>query len=287
LPLDNTLLTLISHIDNLTELRRVLSNSEMHGHQIGFVPTMGALHSGHLNLVERSVNENNLTVVSIYVNPTQFNNPSDLQNYPRTLENDLSLLGRFEQVCVFVPSTEMIYPPSEIFHSMPLGFIGSTLEGEFRPGHFDGVVHVVHNLFKLVQPHRAYFGKKDFQQLAIIRKLQTFYDFPIEIVGCDTIREDSGLALSSRNMRLTSQQREDALIIFQTLTFCKEGKKMFTPQELRLRALSVFENGNLILEYLAIVDAEHLTIIDNWERPAVCCIAAFCGEVRLIDNMEL
>lgn len=287
MPKANVLLTLNSYIESLTELRQILADFRSRGLSLGFVPTMGALHTGHKNLVEKSVAENDQTLVSIFVNPTQFNNADDLKNYPRTLEKDLDFLSDIPNLHVFAPTIQSIYPENETFVAMDLGSLGQVLEGQFRPGHFDGVVHVVHNLFKLVQPNRAYFGKKDFQQLAIIRKLQTHYKFPIEIVGCETVRESSGLALSSRNLRLSESDKVDSLIIYQTLQLCQSQKKNLNPKELKQWATDFFKQGNLTLEYLEIVCVDDLSNASDWSKPTVCCIAAFCGDVRLIDNMEL
>jgi pantoate--beta-alanine ligase len=287
LPKANVLLTLNSHIESTSVLHQILADFKSRGLSIGFVPTMGALHIGHRNLVEKSVSENDQTFVSIFVNPAQFNNADDLNNYPRTLEKDLIFLADIPNLQVFAPTIQSIYPENESFSAMDLGALGQVLEGQFRPGHFDGVVHVVHNLFQLVQPDRAYFGKKDFQQLAIIRKLQAHYKFPIDIVGCETVREPSGLALSSRNLRLSESQKSDALIIYETLRFCKTQKNKLAPQELKQLATDFFLQGNLTLEYLEIVNVDDLLVAADWSKPTVCSIAAFCGEVRLIDNMEL
>jgi pantoate--beta-alanine ligase len=257
--------------------------------ELGFVPTMGALHSGHLDLVKRASAENSLVVVSIFVNPTQFNNQEDLQKYPRTLENDLKVLEDIPNCIVFVPDIADIYPENDSFQSMDLQGMDTILEGKFRPGHFQGVVHVVHNFFRLIQPTRAYFGQKDFQQLAIIKKMTEVFGFPIQIVACETVRDDSGLAKSSRNMRLSDAEKIDALIIFETLNFMKVNRLNYSsPKELKDAALSFFKMGKLELEYLEISESASLKILEeNWSEKTTASIAAYCGEVRLIDNMEI
>ena len=257
--------------------------------ELGFVPTMGALHSGHLDLVKRAIVENSFVVVSIFVNPTQFNNQEDLQKYPRTLENDLKVLEDISNCIVFVPEVAEIYPENDSFQSMDLQGMDTILEGKFRPGHFQGVVHVVHNFFRLIQPTRAYFGQKDFQQLAIIKKMTEVFGFPIQIVACETVRDDSGLAKSSRNMRLSDSEKIDALIIFETLNFMKVNRLDYnSPKELKAAAISFFNKGKLELEYLEISESSSLKILEeNWSEKTTASIAAYCGEVRLIDNMEI
>jgi len=256
---------------------------------VGFVPTMGALHEGHLKLVEKAIQENDFVVVSIFVNPTQFNNPADLNLYPRTLENDLLLLSKIGSCVVFTPSIIDVYPKNDSYKPIHLQGLDITMEGEFRPGHFHGVVHVVHNLFNLVLPNKAYFGKKDFQQLAIIRYMISYYHFPIELVACETIRESTGLALSSRNVRLSDEEKKDALIIIDTLQLMKELKQNgMSPTEAARKCIWFFNQSNLKLEYLAVVDSVTLKpLVTQWSTETTCCIAAHCGAVRLIDNLEL
>lgn len=269
------------------ELSNVISTAKKSG-RVGFVPTMGALHDGHLSLVNKALEENTLVVVSIFVNPTQFNNASDLKNYPRTLSTDLDLLSVFDSVIVYAPSVDDIYPKNDFFEPIDLDGLDTRLEGAFRPGHFQGVVHVVRNLFNVVQPHRAYFGQKDFQQLAIIRRMVQRLNFTVEIVSCPTHRSENGLALSSRNMRLSDQGREDALIISQTLNYMKNLGHNETPSKVMEMGAAYFSKGNLSLEYLEIVDAESLMLLTNqWSAHCVCCIAAYCEDVRLIDNLEM
>lgn len=253
--------------------------------QIGFVPTMGALHQGHLTLIKQACLENVTVVVSIFVNPKQFNQSADLQAYPRMLEADLALLIGLENLIIFAPTEEEMYPKDLPFLPMPLGRIGQLLEGAHRPGHFEGVVHVVHHLFALIQPHKAYFGQKDFQQLAIIRLLNTHYGFGIDIIGCETVREADGLAMSSRNLRLTPQERQNALAISRALHFVKNHTGKSTIEEVIQEAGSIIKQAGLAIEYLAIVDPLTLENCSQWQKEQVCCVAAICGEVRLIDNM--
>jgi len=256
---------------------------------LGFVPTMGALHDGHLQLVKRASNENSHVVVSIFVNPTQFNNKEDLSKYPRTLDNDLKVLENVRNCIVFIPEVNEIYPENDDFQAIDLQEMDTVLEGKFRTGHFQGVVHVVHNFFRLIQPNRAYFGQKDFQQLAIIKKITEAFGFPIQIVACETVRDESGLAKSSRNMRLSEAGKLDALIIYQTLNFIKEKRYAYkSPKELKDKAITFFNVGNLDLEYLEICDSKTLKIEDDyWTDNMTASIAAYCEDVRLIDNMEI
>ncbi len=268
-------------------LNSVLSNYRLLNNSIGFVPTMGALHEGHKALVNKASNENEIVVVSIFVNPTQFNNKEDLEHYPRTLNADIEVLKSIKNVIVYFPIEKEIYPEITSFKSFNLGVLDKIMEGKHRPGHFEGVVHVVHNLFEIVKPNKAYFGQKDYQQLVVIKKMNAHYGFPIEIISCETIREKSGLAMSSRNMRLTEQEKSDAIFIWKTLLFVKENKINYSPSELIDLAKAFFEKGNLILEYLEIVDIEGLELLKDWNSKSICCIAAYCGKVRLIDNLLL
>jgi pantoate--beta-alanine ligase len=255
---------------------------------IGFVPTMGALHEGHLSLVQKASIECEVVVVSIFVNPNQFNNREDFLKYPNTLENDLKLLSQFPKVMVFVPSVDEVYPEEDSFEPIDLGQLDTVLEGKFRPGHFQGVVHVVRNLLEIVNPHRAYFGLKDFQQLAVITKFIFILGLKTQIIPCETLRDSAGLAMSSRNMRLSEQEKKDALIIHQTLLKIKEWKHLYSPEKVREMAVTFFNQGLLKLEYLEIIDGiDFVNLQDEWTTNALCCIAAYCGEVRLIDNMSL
>ena len=266
----------------LQQFREKLKDASL---SLGFVPTMGALHQGHVSLIEKSCQENDFTLVSIFVNPKQFNNSEDLQKYPRDLKSDIQLLNGLKNCVVFAPTEADLYPENDGFIPMELGDIGRVLEGAFRPGHFEGVVHVVHNLFRLVSADRAYFGQKDFQQLAIIRLLTNHFGFQTEIIACPTVREPNGLAMSSRNMRLSEQERKDALIIIHVLRKIASLKNQVSVKEALVQAQAFFSSGKLSLECLAIVDPETLQELNEWKENQICCIAAHCGSVRLIDNL--
>jgi pantoate--beta-alanine ligase len=258
------------------------------GQTIGFVPTMGALHLGHISLVEEAKKFCDVVVVSVFVNPTQFNNPEDLKKYPRTIDADLALLSESGAQIIFTPTVDEIYPKNSSNEKLDLGTMDRVMEGKFRPGHFDGVLQVVKRLFDIVQPNVACFGKKDFQQLAVIKYMTESYALPIKIIGCEIVRESSGLAMSSRNMRLSEKQKEDALIIIETLQFVKLNERKLSPKELKKQAVLFFQKSNLLLEYLEIVDPSNLKCLSTkWVDGATCCIACYCGEVRLIDNIQL
>lgn len=255
---------------------------------IGFVPSMGALHSGHISLINRSKQDCDITIASIFVNPTQFNNPDDLLKYPRTLEADLKLLSEAHCDIVFAPSVDEMYPKNLETIELDLDTLKNVMEDALRPGHFNGVVNVVHRLFDIVKPTKAFFGLKDFQQVAVIKYMTKQFDLPIEIIPCTTIRETSGLAMSSRNLRLSEKEKEDALIIFKTLNFAKELAKVENPKKVKEQALAFFNQGKLKNEYIEIVHPDSLISLDEtWVKGATVCIAAFCGDVRLIDNMEI
>ncbi len=269
-------------------LQKKLESLKLSGDRIGFVPTMGALHEGHLKLVEKAAAENDHVVVSIFVNPTQFNNAEDLKKYPRTLEADITLLSEVDNVLVFAPDKNEIYPENDHFDHFDFRGKDKIMEGEFRPGHFQGVVHVVYNLFSIVKPDKAYFGLKDFQQVALIRMMLSFFNLSVDMVVCETVRTENGLALSSRNMRLSEKEKEDALIIYNTLLFMRSLDRTLTPVQVKKMAENYFSQGNLKLEYLEIVDDHTLEPLrESWTSNVTCCIAAFCGDVRLIDNMQI
>ena len=257
-------------IHTIEDLQAGLSVLKAQGKKVGLVPTMGALHAGHASLVKRSVNENDVTVVSVFVNPTQFNDKNDLVKYPRTLEADCKLLEDCGATLVFAPSVEEMYPA-------------------FRPGHFNGVCQIVSKLFDAVKPHRAYFGEKDFQQLAIIREMVRQMKFDLEIVGCPIVREEDGLALSSRNARLSSDERENALNISRTLFKSRTFAATHSVSETqKMVEDAIAAAPGLRLEYFEIVDGNTLQKIGDWNETsyAVGCITVFCGEVRLIDNIK-
>ncbi len=257
------------------------------GKSVGFVPTMGALHRGHLSLVEQAVAENAIAVVSVFVNPTQFNDSKDLERYPRTLENDLKLLKPTGCAIVFAPNAKEVYPEPDT-RKFNFGKLEAVMEGEHRPGHFNGVAQVVSRLFDMVEPNKAYFGLKDFQQLAIVKSMVKQLQLPVEIVPCAIIREKSGLAMSSRNELLTEEQRENASIISETLFKAKELMGQKTVQELKEWVVGeINRNPFLNVEYFDVVDDEQLQTVKSWneENTKVACVAAFCGKIRLIDNI--
>lgn len=271
-------------ITTKSELCKSLTNST--GIRIGFVPTMGALHQGHLSLVMRSKRENEVTVVSIFVNPTQFNDSRDLEKYPRTLDADINLLSQVGCDIVFAPTVDEMYPEKDtrIFN---FGTLETVMEGKHRPGHFNGVAQIVSKLFDAVQPHIAYFGEKDFQQLAIIREMVKQLNYTITIAGCPIVRESSGLALSSRNMLLSAEEHKKAPIIYQILSESCIFVAQKQPHEIRNWVLNKFQNTGLDVEYFEIVDGYSLQPVSSWNESdyIVGCIAVFCGKIRLIDNI--
>ncbi|WP_073401133.1 pantoate--beta-alanine ligase [Bacteroides luti] len=275
-------------VHTINELQSELSALTAQGKMVGLVPTMGALHAGHASLVKRCVKENDVTVVSVFVNPTQFNDKNDLIKYPRTLDADCKLLEANGCSFVFAPSVEEMYPQPDTrqFSFAPLDTV---MEGAFRPGHFNGVAQIVSKLFYAVKPNRAYFGEKDFQQLAIIREMTKQLNLDIEIVGCPIVREVDGLALSSRNSLLSAEEREIALKISQTLfksrTFAADHS---VSETIRFVEESIAAEQGLRLEYFKIVDGYTLQDLKDWADTnyAVGCITVFCGQVRLIDNIK-
>jgi len=269
-------------------LDEMLHPFRLQGKTVGFVPTMGALHEGHATLVKQCVAENDVCVVSIFVNPTQFNNKEDLMRYPRTPEDDHRLLERIGAAVIFEPSVEEIYPVPDkrIFN---FGMLDKVMEGQFRPGHFNGVAQVVSKLFSFVRPDKAYFGEKDFQQLAIVKEMVRQLHLPVQIVAVPIVREPDGLAMSSRNQRLSEEEIKRAGEIYRVLhqsTLMAEGN---TPKQLTDFVIREINNvPGLNVEYFEIVDGNTLQLISSWEKSpfSVGCIAVFCGEVRLIDNIR-
>lgn len=257
---------------------------------IGFVPTMGALHQGHLSLVEQARNENDLVVASIFVNPTQFDNQEDLLKYPKTLESDLNLLKEAGCHLVFVPTVEEMYTEQVEAKHFDFGGIEFEMEGKFRSGHFDGVATIVDELFKIVHPTIAYFGEKDFQQLQIIKKLVKLEELPIIIKGCPIFREKDGLAMSSRNLRLTDEQRKVAPFVYSILTKAKEKFKTQNIEKITKWVENQFNNHSLLdLEYFLIADENSLkpSIHKEISKNYRAFIAVYAGKIRLIDNINL
>ena len=255
---------------------------------VGFVPTMGALHAGHLSLVERCCEENGISVASIFVNPTQFNDKSDLTNYPRSLDDDLDKLKLAGCDIAFVPSVEEMYPDVDT-RIFDFGMLNKVMESVYRPGHFNGVAQIVSRLFDAVCPDKAYFGEKDFQQLAIIRRLVEMMKYPVQIVGCPIVREVDGLAMSSRNMRLTPEQRKNAPAIARCLFACKEKINVMPFHELKKWVVEqINQTPGLQTEYFDIVDRNTLQTADQYQENMLQgCIAVRAGDVRLIDNISL
>lgn len=281
---------IIRTVSELKEERRKL---ESLGLTVGLVPTMGALHDGHLSLINRSVGDNNATIVSVFVNPTQFNNPEDLEKYPRTEEADISKLTAAGVDITFMPSADEVYPEPDN-RVFDLGPVAMVMEGKMRPGHFNGVAQIVSRLFEWTRPTRAYFGEKDFQQIAVIRKMAALTGLQPEIVDCPISREPDGLARSSRNVRLSESQRETAPAIHATLKESLEWKKQGkTPSEVIERVKKQLDSlPELETEYYDIVDSETLQPIAGWNELSSAsayplgCIAIYCGPVRLIDNIK-
>ncbi|MBF4486807.1 MULTISPECIES: pantoate--beta-alanine ligase [unclassified Flavobacterium] len=258
---------------------------------IGFVPTMGALHQGHLALMQRSIKENDDTVVSIFVNPTQFNNPEDLEKYPRTLEEDVKKMRNLsDKIILYAPTVDDIYEGHTISQSFDFDGLENQMEGKFRPGHFNGVGTIVKRLFEIVMPTNAYFGEKDFQQLQIVKKMVEKNHLPVNVVGCPIFREDNQLAMSSRNERLTPEERKEASIIYKVLTEAKEIFQNGTPEEtIQFVENSFKDNERFDLEYFVIADESTLLPIDHKSKDKNyrAFIAVFVNSIRLIDTISL
>ena len=275
-------------VSTVKELKVLLDSYRSEGKSIALVPTMGALHAGHASLVERAVKENDVVVVSVFVNPTQFNDKNDLKNYPRTLEADCELLERVGASIAFAPSVEEMYP-SEDPRQFSFEPLDTVMEGACRPGHFNGVAQIVSKLFYAVEPDKAYFGEKDFQQLAIIREMVRQLALPVEIVGCAIVREKDGLAMSSRNTLLSAEERERALAVSSALFKSLDYAKAHSIAETKAFVEECIDNtAGLDLEYFQIVDGNSLQEIKEWGDSSyvVGCIALFCGKIRLIDNIK-
>ena len=275
-------------VKGINELKGYLVDSKRNGKRIGLVPTMGALHKGHLSLVERCVRENDICVVSVFVNPTQFNDKHDLETYPRTLEADCALLESAGCDFVLAPSVEEMYPEPDR-RTFDFGTVMQVMEGAKRPGHFNGVAQVVSKLFYIVEPDNAYFGEKDFQQIAVIRAMVKQLQIPVQINACPIVREADGLALSSRNTRLTPALRQKAPLIARTLQESKELAATKSVREVIDYVVNTLNaDPDLEVEYYEIVDGDSLVSIQDWKDTsyAVGCVTVYCGEVRLIDNIK-
>lgn len=275
-------------IETVAELQSFIQQEKMSGKTVGFVPTMGALHAGHLSLVQQCKKENEIGVVSVFVNPTQFNNISDLTHYPRTLEADCALLEAASIDVVFVPTVDEVYP-EEDKRQFDFGVLDKVMEGEHRPGHFNGVAQVVSRLFEIVKPDVAYFGEKDFQQLAIIKEMVKQLSIPVKVVPCPIVREEDGLAMSSRNARLTVEHRAVVPLIAQVLEASKRMVADKTLQEVKRFVVDSINAAPLLnVEYYDVVDTLTLQSSKSWDEVGdkFGCIAVFAGEIRLIDNVS-
>lgn len=275
-------------VRKIDRLRSLLEVPHKTGKTIGLVPTMGALHAGHLSLIERARKENDIVVVSVFVNPTQFNNLDDLRTYPRTEEADCKLLERADVDYAFIPSVEEMYPEKDE-RVFDLGPVAEVMEGAMRPGHFNGVAQIVSKLFSIVDPTRAYFGEKDFQQIAVIRRMSEIEEFDIEIVACPIKREDDGLAMSSRNVRLKPEHREVAPFIHKTLESSLSWAKGHSVKDtIKYVVDEINSFPHMEVEYYEIVDGTTMQPIANWSESdcPVGCVTVYCGDVRLIDNIK-
>jgi len=274
-------------LKTVKEVQDKVTSLRSQGKTIGFVPTMGALHEGHLSLVKQCIADNDICIVSIFVNPTQFNNKEDLVKYPRNLEKDSQYLAEAGVNFIFAPLEKEIYPEPDT-RQFDFGQIDKVMEGVHRPGHFNGVAQVVSRLFDIVKPDKAYFGEKDFQQLAIIREMVKQLNLPVQIVAMPIVREASGLALSSRNERLTSKQKEVAVNISKTLSESKKWMDNLSVKQVINKVTDTLNSfDELDVEYYEIADGYTLQSVKDWKEAdyIVGCIAVFCGDVRLIDNI--
>ncbi|MFK7049584.1 pantoate--beta-alanine ligase [Flavobacterium columnare] len=274
-----------------SELKRHLDTFLAPKKTIGFVPTMGALHKGHLSLMQEALTHNDLTIVSIFVNPTQFNNQEDLEKYPRTLEEDLNQIHSLNKnIIVYAPTIDDIYEGNTVSTHFEYDGLEFEMEGKHRPGHFDGVGTIVKKLFEIINPTSAYFGEKDFQQLQIVKKLVKNYNIPVNIVGCAIYREANGLAMSSRNQRLSAQEKTEASFIFKTLTTVKENFQTQTPENLTKWVENEFLKQSLFkLEYFEIAEEDTLKTCTEKSPNKIyrAFIAVFVNNIRLIDNISL
>jgi pantoate--beta-alanine ligase len=276
-------------IEKIENLQKEISKLKSENKTIGFVPTMGALHKGHLSLADFSKSDCDITVFSIFVNPTQFNNKSDLDKYPRTIGQDLEMLKLKGVDIVFTPNQNEMYPKEDT-RKFNFGKLETLMEGKFREGHFNGVAQIVSKLFEAVDADKAYFGLKDFQQVTVIKAMVKMLEMPVEIIACPIVREESGLAMSSRNQRLNQEQKQEARILYKTLNNIKKTFNDYSPLELQKISIEQIENNSrLRVEYLEIVDYETLETIKKWNesKNITTCLAAFCGDVRLIDNLKI
>jgi pantoate--beta-alanine ligase len=272
------------------DISNFIEKLKMQGSKTGFVPSMGALHQGHISLIETSKKQNDITICSIFVNPTQFNDPTDFEKYPITIENDIYLLEKAGCDVIFIPSADEIYPQSKQNKKhYALGYLENILEGKYRPGHFQGVCQVMDLLLNIVQPTNLYLGQKDYQQCMVLKKLVEIINLKTNIIICPTLREQDGLAMSSRNMRLNEAARKQAVKIYETLSLIKDEIKPGNLANLKQKAVAYLSAEGFTVDYIEVADAATLAVIEDWNgsTPLVAVCAAFINEVRLIDNMLL
>lgn len=270
-------------------LSSLVLQSRQKGLSVGFVPTMGALHQGHISLIEKSRADNNISICSIYVNPTQFNNAEDFKKYPKTIENDINLLEKWGCDVLFLPETDEVYSKEFVINHYNLGYLESLLEGKYRPGHFQGVCQVVHRLLQIVMPDKLYLGRKDYQQCMVISKMIELKEINTEVVICPTLREPDGLAMSSRNLRLNETQRMTAVQIFKTMQMIKKEITTGNLNQLKQKAVKILTDAGFRVDYVEIADAGSLEPIIEWngQQKAVTLVAAYLDDIRLIDNLAI
>lgn len=276
-------------IKHIKDLKYSIQQRPSYKKIIGFVPTMGALHAGHISLIQKAKLESDYVVCSIFVNPTQFNNATDFEKYPNTIEQDIDMLEAAGCDLLFLPDAGEMYPPGDPVIYYDLGFIETVLEGAFRSGHFQGVCRIVDKLLKAVTPHRLFMGQKDYQQCMVVQKLIEITQSPVQLVVCDSVREDSGLAMSSRNMRLSNTEKEHALHIIRCLKNMQAHLKPGDVHSLTQEATALLEKEGFKVDYVAIADAKTLEPVSEWDgkQQIVALVAAYLQEVRLIDNILL
>lgn len=274
---------------HIRDITNYLQDKQEQGQSIGFVPTMGALHPGHISLINNCNKKNEISVCSIFVNPAQFNNNKDFEKYPITIDRDIELLEKNECKVLFLPSNNEIYPEGYVAKQYDLGYLETILEGKYRPGHFQGVCQVMHRLLKIIHPDQLFLGQKDYQQCMVIERLVQIIKLPVQITVGPTLREKDGLAMSSRNTRLSAEERKQAIKIFETLTFIKDNTRPGSLQDIKTKATQYLQSNGFIVDYIEIADVENLAIQEYWDGKTkiVALIAAFLNDVRLIDNMEL
>ena len=277
-------------IKKSNDLSKYLGNSSLDGMSVGFVPTMGALHQGHMSLIKQARQQDKITVCSIFVNPTQFNDPKDFEHYPKTIEQDIYMLEKEKCDVLFLPEVLDIYPEgTDNLRHYQLGYLETVLEGKFRPNHFQGVCQVMNRLMAIVNPDHLYLGQKDYQQCMVITKLLNIIQSKAGIIIVPTLREPDGLAMSSRNRRLDETEREKAPVIFKALSFIKKNIQPGVPFPVLEKAREMLIQHDLVPDYIEVANADTLELVTDWDGKTklVALIAAFMGKVRLIDNLNI